>query len=197
MRVIEDGGIVAIPTDTLYGLATRALDESAVRRVFDLKGRPEGMALPLLVAQPEDIEDYAVEVPDVAWALVERFMPGALTVVLRKASCIPDIVTAGRDTVAMRIPLHSVPRAIVRELGEPITGTSANHSGGPGPTTAEAVRAQLGDGVDLLIDGGKTLEGSPSTVVDLSGDVPRVLRQGAISAPEIEAVCGQKVVASP
>ncbi len=189
VRVLRSGGVVAIPTDTLYGLAACALDEQAVRRIFRLKGRPEGMALPLLVADAGDLDRYAMDVPEIARALAERFWPGALTLVLRKASIIPDVVTGGKPTVGLRVPDHWVPRAIVRELGAPITGTSANLSGMPGLTTAQAVREQLGGQVDLVVDGGEAPGGVPSTVLDVTASPPRVLRQGAVPAAEIAAVC--------
>ncbi len=187
--VLRSGGVVAIPTDTLYGLAACALDERAVRRIFQVKGRPEGMALPLLVADVGDMDRYAMDVPEIARALAERFWPGALTLVLKKAPFIPDVVTGGKPTVGLRVPDHWVPRAIVRELGAPITGTSANLSGMPGLTTAQAVREQLGGQVDLVVDGGEAPGGVPSTVLDVTATPPRVLRQGAVSAAEIEAVC--------
>ncbi len=189
VRVLRSGGVVAIPTDTLYGLAACALDEQAVRRIFRLKGRPEGMALPLLVAYAGDLDRYSMDVPEIARALAERFWPGALTLVLRKASIIPDVVTGGKPTVGLRVPDHWVPRAIVRELGAPITGTSANLSGMPGLTTAQAVREQLGGQVDLVVDGGEAPGGVPSTVLDVTASPPRVLRQGAVPAAEIAAVC--------
>ena len=131
--ILKSGGVVAIPTDTLYGLAACALDRTAVERVFRLKGRSQGVPLPLLLAEPEDIFRYAVDIPEAARALMERFWPGPLTLVFKKAASISDVVSGGHDTVALRVPDHVVPRAIVRGLGAPITGTSANRTGGPGP----------------------------------------------------------------
>lgn len=188
--ILNRGGVAAIPTDTLYGLAAVAFDEAAVERVFRLKGRPKGMALPLLVADADDLLRCARDVPKVTWGLVERFWPGALTLVLNKADTIPDLVTGGADTVALRVPDHWVPRVLVRKLGSPITGTSANRSGSPGLTTAQAVREEFGDEVDLVIDGGETPGSIASTVLDLTGRRPRVLRQGAVSRDDIEAICG-------
>ena len=189
--LLRDGGVVAIPTDTLYGLAACAFDARAVRRVFTLKGRPRGMALPLLLAEPDDIGRYASHVSDPTWALVERFMPGPLTLVLRKAPHIPDVVTAGMDTVALRVPDHPVPRALARALGAPITGTSANRSGQPALETAEAVRDEFGDDLDYVIDDDGTPCGLASTLLDLSGDLPRVLRPGAIALSKLAEVCGE------
>ena len=189
IRTLKDGGVVAIPTDTLYGLAACAFDERAVARVFRLKGRHTRVSLPLLVADVEDIRRWAADIPDLAWALGKRFWPGALTLVLRKADTIPDIVCGGKGTIALRVPDHPVPRTITRELGAPITGTSANRSGKPGLCTAIAVLDEFGDEVDLVVDGGETSAGLPSTVLDLSGEEPRILREGAVAKRDIEELC--------
>ena len=133
VSVLRRGGVVAVPTDTLYGLAVSALDVAAVERLFRIKGRPESRAMPLLLADAADIDRYAAEVPQVAWALAEAFFPGALTLVLRRGDVVPEAVTGGLDTVAVRVPDHPVPRTIVRELGAPITGTSANRTGSSAP----------------------------------------------------------------
>ena len=184
--VLGNGGVAAIPTDTLYGLAACAFDESATLKVYELKGRPDGMALPLLLFDAEDARQCAVEVPEKALPLMERFWPGALTLVLRKSAAVPDVVTAGLDTVALRVPDHPVARAIAAGLGAPITGTSANLSGRPGLTSAAAVRAEFGDAIDFVLDGGDAPGGVASTILDMSGDEPRVLREGAVSWGEIE-----------
>jgi L-threonylcarbamoyladenylate synthase len=188
VRTLKNGGVVAIPTDTLYGLAACAFNVAAVERVFHLKGRPAGMALPLLLADADDVLKCAVDVPEVAWELVERFWPGALTLVMKKASSVPDIVTAGMNTVALRVPDHHIPRTIARKLGAPITGTSANRSGSPGLTTAQVVRDEFGSALDLIVDGGETQGGVASTVLDMTGKRPRILRQGAVLQDEIEAM---------
>ena len=184
--VLASGGVAAIPTDTLYGLAACAFDESATLKVYELKGRPEGMALPLLLSDAEDALLCAEDVPPQAWTLARRFWPGALTLVLRKSAAVPDIVTAGLPTVALRVPDHPVPRAIVKTLGAPITGTSANLSGRPGLTSAAAVRAEFGDAIDFVLDGGDAPGGVASTILDMSGGAPKVLREGAVSWGEIE-----------
>ena len=194
VRILKSGGVVAIPTDTLYGLAANALNEKAVERVFNIKGRSKGMALPLLLTDANDIVKWADDVPDIAWPLVRRFWPGALTLVLKKASIISDVVSGGMDTIALRVPAHHVPRAIARGLGAPITGTSANRSGSPGLTTAEAVRREFGSEVDLIIDAGDASKGLASTVLDLSGKQPRILREGAVSLREIEELCGERII---
>jgi L-threonylcarbamoyladenylate synthase len=190
---LRNGGVVATPTDTLYGLAASALVESAVERVFRIKGRSDRQALPVLLAEASEIELYAVHIPDDAWRLTERFFPGPLTLVLRSSGVLPDAVTAGLGTVALRVADHPVPRAIVRELGAPITGTSANRSGSTGLATAESVRRELGDDVDYVIEAERLPAGAPSTVVDLSDGRVSVLREGAVSVREIEQVLHRPV----
>lgn len=191
--VLASGGVAAIPTDTVYGLAANAFDESAVLKIYELKGRPEGMALPLLLSEAEEVGMCAEKMPQAAWTLMERFWPGALTLVVSKSAGIPDIVTAGLDTVALRVPDHPVPRAIAKTLSAPITGTSANLSGRPALTNAASVRREFGDAIDFVLDGGDALGGMASTIMDISGDKMRVLREGAVSREEIEAVLGKEM----
>ena len=195
--ILRRGGVIAIPTDTLYGLAACALDSAAVERVFALKGRPPGEALPLLLADAEDMDRYAVDVPSLAWPLTERFWPGALTLVLSRAAVIPDIVTGGLESVALRVPDHEVPRTLARELDAPITGTSANRSRRKALATAAAVRVEFGDRLDAVIDAGEAPAGVASTVLDLSGERPRILRSGAVARCAIEEVCGFEVSTTP
>ena len=191
--LLRRGGVVAIPTDTLYGLAADPLDEGAVRRIFRLKGRPAGNPIPLLLSDPEDLHRWAARIPESARRLTDRLWPGPLTLVLRRSDEVPDVVTGGGDTVGLRVPDHSVPRSISRLLGAPLTGTSANRTGSPGLSTAHAVRCELSGEVDFVVDGVSGQDGRPSTVVDLSGDRPRILRLGAVSAAEIESLCGLAV----
>jgi L-threonylcarbamoyladenylate synthase len=190
---LKRGGVVGIPTDTLYGLAACVFNLDAVQRVFDIKGRPANMPIPVLLADATDLESCVKEIPDAAFDLADKFWPGALTLVLKKSNAIPDIISAGGDTVAVRVPNHSVPRQLVRGLGAPITGTSANRSGQPGLTAADAVRETFGDELELVIDAGEITGGVASTVLDLSGGVPVLLRQGAVSSEEIEAILGEKL----
>ncbi len=194
VRLLKQGGVVAVPTDTLYGLAASASDPAAVERVFRIKRRSADMALPLLLADLGDIVVCAVEVTAVAWGLAHHFWPGPLTLVVRRAPGIPDIVSGGMDTVAVRVPDHPVPRAVVRSLGAPITGTSANRSGGPAPTSAGAVLDQLGEEVDYVIDAGVCPVGVPSTVLDVTGAAPVLLRAGAVDRDRIEGVIGMGVI---
>jgi L-threonylcarbamoyladenylate synthase len=162
----------------------------AVARIYAVKSRPQNMALPLLVASTAQISEVAQRIPSVAWRLIEHFWPGALTIVLPRSEAVPPIVTGGEATVAVRIPAHPVPIALIEGLGTPIIGTSANLSGRPSPLTAEEVRSQLGNKVDLIIDGGRC-PGQESTIVDVTGETPVILRPGAISREEIEQVVGR------
>jgi L-threonylcarbamoyladenylate synthase len=147
------------------------------------------MALPLLLADISQIKELAESVLPIAWLLANKFLPGALTIVLPKSKIVPDIITAGSMTVAIRVPAHPVPVTLVKGLGSPIVGTSANLSGKSSALTAGDVYSQLGDKVDLVIDGGKCLGGKDSTVVDVTGEVPRIIRKGAITEKELSKVC--------
>ncbi len=191
VEVLRRGGLVAYPTDTVYGLAARVSDGAAVERLFEAKKRSPDQAAPLLIASPADLATVVDEVPEVARRLIAAFWPGPLTIVLRKAPSFHSRAVPG-DTVGLRVPDHPVPRELVRLLGEPITGTSANRAGGPEPLTAEDVRAQLGDAVDLVIDGGRCPGGTPSTVVDCTTKPPRIVREGAVSREELVRAAGVK-----
>lgn len=187
--VLKNGGLVAFPTDTVYGLGACFSDIAAVERIYQLKQRRRNMGLPLLVADAAQMQVVAANISPAAWLLLRRFMPGALTLVLPKAESVPDIVTGGVGTVAVRIPNHPLPLALIRGVGMPIIGTSANVSGRPSPLAADEVLSQFGSKLELVIDGGRCPVGRESTIVDVSGDVPRLLRQGAISLQELEQVC--------
>ncbi len=183
VEILRQGRLVAYPTDTLYGLAAVPTDAQAIERLFEAKGRPSDRGVPLLIASPADLALVAGDVPEVASGLMQTFWPGSLTIVLPTAPGYES--PAIGETVALRVPDHPVPRELVRLLGGPITGTSANISGGADPLTADDVRSQLGDTVDLIIDGGRCRGGRPSTVVDCTVDPPRVVREGAISREEL------------
>ena len=193
LRCLRRGGVVAFPTDTLYGLGADAFSPAAVARVFDIKGRSPTSGLPLLLAEADDLDTVASDVTDLARTLAEEFWPGPLTFVLRKAESVPLVVTGGLDTVAVRVPDHPVPRTLARSLGRPVTGTSANPAGGPDPVTAAEVKRLLGDAVDYIIDGGPSPLGSPSTILDLSGARPRILRAGTLKREALERVCGTAI----
>ena len=190
ISALKQGKIVAYPTDTVYGLGVLPNIRQAVERVYRVKERPQNMALPLLLGDVSQIREVASYVPPVAWLLARNFLPGALTLVLYKSRLVPDSVAAGGKTVAIRIPAHPVPVALVEGLGIPIVGTSANLSGKPSSLTADEVYAQFGSRVDLVIDGGRCPGGRESTVVDMTKGTPVVLREGAISTKELRRVCG-------
>jgi L-threonylcarbamoyladenylate synthase len=189
VMILKNGGVVAFPTDTVYGLAALATSQTAIRRVFDIKRRPLTQALPLVVASVEQAREAAFTVPGSARRLMESLWPGALTLVFEKAAWVPGILTAGGDTVAVRFPNDPVALALIEGAGAPLVGTSANLHGHPSPTSAAQVEAQLDGSVDLIIDGGPTSVGIESTIVDVTTHPPRILRQGALSRLDIEKVC--------
>jgi L-threonylcarbamoyladenylate synthase len=188
---IRRGELVVFPTETVYGLAADALNEAAVKRVFDAKGRAERHPLPVQVAGVEQLGQVASEVPDAAKVLAERFWPGPLTIVLPRNPSVPDIVTGGRDTIGVRVPEHLVALALLREIGGPIIATSANLSGRSAPRSAECAISEVGSKVSVVLDAGESEIGVASTVVDVSVVPPRILRRGAIDAEELRAVLGE------
>ena len=177
--VLAGGGVVAFPTETFYGLAVRALDAPAVARLFALKGRPRSSPILVLVDEPARIEAFA-RVSDVARAFMDRHWPGALTLVLHAGAGVPPELTAGTGTVGVRQPGHAVARGLAAAAGGPITAPSANLSGEPPPTTAAEVRRVFDGQIELILDGGATPGGAPSTVLDVTVDPPRVIRAGAV-----------------
>jgi len=180
IEIIRHGGVIAFPTDTVYGLGAGAFHEEAVKRIFTVKKRSQEMALPLLLADASQIHMVAQDLPAYAWRLLKHFSPGGLTLVVFRTRIVNDIITNKGDTVAIRIPDHPVPRALIRGCGMPIIGTSANVSGQPPVLTAEDVFGQLGNNVDLIIEGEPQPRGTESTVVDVTGDVAVILRLGAV-----------------
>lgn len=169
-----------MPTDTLYGLAADIFNTAALDRIFVIKGRSEGLALPVLVSGWEQLKLVASDVPPQAKALTKRFWPGALTMVVLKAECVPDQITAGGPTVAVRMPGHPVPIELINGLGGPITGTSANISGGPDPSNLAELTDQIGGRVDYIIKARPAPQGMASTIVDITSERPKLLRQGEI-----------------
>jgi L-threonylcarbamoyladenylate synthase len=188
--VLRNGGLVAFPTETVYGLGAHALDERAVRGVFTAKGRPAHNPLIVHVADTGLARDLASEWPDLAERLAAAFWPGPLTLVLPRAPMVPDLVTAGLPDVALRVPAHPVALALLQVAGIPLVAPSANPSSRVSPTRAEHVERWLGDRVDLILDAGPTGLGIESTVVGLSGPEPLLLRPGALPAHEIELITG-------
>jgi L-threonylcarbamoyladenylate synthase len=189
---LKEGGIVAFPTDTVYGLGANALNESAILRVYRVKERPRHLALPLLLADVSEITSVAIDVPEIAWQLAKQFLPGSLTLVLYKSSSVSSLIAGEGNKIAVRVPAHPIPIFLIQGLGAPITGTSANLSGSPSPLTAQEVHNQMGDRVDLVING-TCPGGVSSTVLDVTVDPPRILREGAISSVEIAKACGATV----
>lgn len=180
VAVLKNGGVVAIPTDTLYGLAADVFNPAALDRVFAVKGRPDDLALPVLVSGWEQVKRVAENFPPQAQNLAERFWPGGLTLVVQKIPGLPDRLTAGGPTVAVRMPGHPVPIQLIDGLGGPITGTSANISGDADIPSLAELTAQIGGRVDYIVKSGPVPEGKASTVIDITSGHPKLLREGAI-----------------
>ncbi|MCS7263658.1 MAG: L-threonylcarbamoyladenylate synthase [Armatimonadetes bacterium] len=195
-ELIRSGGLVAFPTETVYGLGANALDEKAVRKIFIAKERPAWDPLIVHICDLKMIELLVDELPEQFHELAKRFMPGPLTVVLRKKPSVPDLVTAGLPTVAVRMPNHTVALALIRESGLPIAAPSANKFGRPSPTTAEHVLQDLTGCIDGVLDAGPTHVGVESTVLDLTKKPPLILRPGGFSKEAIEQVLGEVFVIS-
>jgi len=190
-ELLKGGGLVGIPTETVYGLAANALDEAAVAKIFTAKGRPQDNPLIVHIAQVNWLERYAREIPDSAYKLAGAFWPGPLTMILKKSPLIPDMVTAGLDSAAFRFPSHPVAADIIRCAGLPLAAPSANISGSPSPTTAAHVLHDLDGRIDAVVDGGESSVGLESTVVILCGGTPTVLRPGGVTPEQLRAVLGE------
>jgi L-threonylcarbamoyladenylate synthase len=186
--VLRRGGLVAFPTETVYGLGANALDAAAVARIFAAKGRPESDPLIVHLATADDIARVAQDVPPIAYTLADRFWPGPLTLILAKRKVVPDSVTAGLPTVAVRVPSHPVARALIEAAGVPVAAPSANRFSRPSPTRADHVVADLGELVDLVLDAGATTIGLESTILDLTQSPPVIRRPGGISREAIAAI---------
>ena len=187
--LLRSGDLVIFPTDTVYGVGALITHPQAVARLYRVKDRPGEKAIPLLIADPEDLEQAVTKVTPAARRLIACFWPGGLTLVLPKRPEVPAEVSPG-PTVAVRLPDHGGIRALIRAAGAPLAATSANRSGQPSPRTAQEALAQLGGRVPLILDGGPCPGGVPSTVVDCTVDPPRLLREGAIPASEIRRELG-------
>ena len=187
---IRQGGLVALPTDTLYGLAADPFRSDAVARVFTVKGREAGRALPLIAADAAQIATHLGPLSPIADRLAAKFWPGPLTLLIPAPAALARDVTGGTGRVGVRVPAHDIARAICRAADRPITATSANRSGQPATSDPEEVERMLGEDVDLLIDTGPTRGGAPSTIVDMTGLAPRLVRAGAVSWDEIQAWLG-------
>lgn len=190
-QIIRDGGLVAMPTETVYGLAADALNGEAVAKIFRAKGRPMDNPLIVHIAALEDAKRLVSRFPEKARLLAERFWPGPLTMVLPKSELIPDEVSAGLDTVGIRFPAHPLAQSLIRESGTPLAAPSANRSGIPSPTTAQHVLHDMDGRIEAVLDGGECRVGVESTVITLASDRPRLLRPGGVTLEQMEAAIGE------
>ncbi|WP_235190796.1 L-threonylcarbamoyladenylate synthase [Amycolatopsis rifamycinica] len=191
--VLRAGGLVAVPTETVYGLGANVEDPAAVARVFQVKGRPPTHPLIVHLGSAEQLGDWVADVPETALVLAGHFWPGPLTLVLRRGRRVPLEATGGLETVAVRVPAHPVALELLSAFGGGVAAPSANRFGSVSPTTADHVRAELGDAVDFVLDGGPCDVGVESTIVDATGEVPGILRPGGVTPEELEAVLGRPV----
>jgi L-threonylcarbamoyladenylate synthase len=189
--LIRQGKLVAFPTETVYGLGANALNPSAVKKIFEAKGRPSDNPLIVHIYDKDDLKLLAREIPKITEKVIERFWPGPLTIVLKKSRLVPKIITAGLDTVAVRMPKNKIAKLLIKEAGVPISAPSANLAGRPSPTLAKHVLADLGGRIDMILDGGQTHIGIESTVIDLSRKRAMLLRPGGVTLEELQKVVGR------
>ena len=193
-KILREGGLVAIPTETVYGLGANGLDAQAVKRIFEAKGRPQDNPLILHVTGPQWLPRYCRNIPPMAYVLARKFWPGPLTMILQRQSIVPDETTAGLDTVAVRCPNHPVTLAIIREAGVPIAAPSANTSGRPSCTSAQDVLEDMDGKIEGVVDGGPCSVGVESTILDLTCQPPRLLRPGGLPLEDLERLLGHSDV---
>ncbi len=194
-ETLRRGGLAAVPTETVYGLAADGRNAAAVRKLYEVKGRPPRKPVSLLVPGLDACAELCEEMPAAAVKLAEAFWPGPLTIVVRKSAAVPGIVTAGGDTVGLRCPLHPLTLELLRAFGGPLAAPSANLSGEPSPKSAPEVLEALGGKIPFILDGGPCAVGIESTIVELTGPVPRILRRGGLEPEEIANVLGTEVIA--
>ncbi|MFO0867427.1 MAG: L-threonylcarbamoyladenylate synthase [Pirellulales bacterium] len=194
VAILRRGGLVAFPTETVYGLGADASNPTAVRRIFAAKGRPTDHPLIVHLAGVEQLDEWAESIPAFVWQLARRFWPGPLTLILRRRPRVPDEVTGGLDTVGLRVPRHPLALELLRTFAGGLAAPSANRFGRVSPTCAEHVRAELGDRVDLILDGGPCAVGVESTILDVSGAAPAILRPGGVTREQLEEVLGDALV---
>ena len=192
--IIRAGGLVGLPTETVYGLGANGLDPQAVKKIFLAKGRPQDNPLILHICEPAQLEDLCHDIPPSAWLLAERFWPGPLTMVLPVRALVPKTTTAGLDTVAVRCPASAATREIIRLAGVPIAAPSANLSGKPSTTTAQHVLHDMDGKIEAVVDGGPCRVGVESTIVDLTGQTARLLRPGGVTPEQLRALLGELIV---
>ncbi len=193
VAVLKAGGLVAFPTETVYGLGASARNEDALSRIFTVKNRPTNNPLIVHLADKEEMEKWASDISKLAWRLADRFWPGPLTMILRKNANVSKTVTGGLETIALRVPNQPIALALLRVFGDGIAAPSANKFGRTSPTTAEHVREDLGDTIDFILDGGTCEVGIESTILDLSTHEPALLRPGGLTKEEIESCLGSSV----
>jgi len=185
IKILKKGGVIAFPTDTVYGLGADAFNSVAVQRIYEIKHRSESNPFPLLIADVKQLNALAEPIPELAWFLARQFWPGGVTLVLSRIDSVPAHLASG-PSIAVRIPNHPTCLALLQHLARPLIGTSANLSGQSAALTADEVRQQLGDRIDLIIDGGECPGGKESTVLDITREPPVVLRQGIVPSHEID-----------
>lgn len=194
--ILREGGLVGIPTETVYGLGANGLNPAAVSHIFEAKGRPQDNPLILHIPSADWLERYCRDIPAAAYALAERFWPGPMTMILPRRDIVPDEVTAGLDTVGMRCPAHPLCRAIIEAAGVPVAAPSGNTSGRPSPTTARHMLEDMDGKIDAIVDGGPSSVGVESTIIDLTCTPPRLLRPGGITLEQLRDALGEVAVDS-
>ncbi len=192
--ILRQGGLVAFPTETVYGLGGNGLDGEVCKKIYAAKGRPSDNPLILHISQISELRPIVKEIPPIAGKIMDAFWPGPITLIFKKADCVPAEITGGFDTVAVRFPSHQTACAIIRQTGLPIAAPSANSSGKPSPTRASHVEYDLGGKIDMIVDGGPTEVGLESTILDVSGEKAMLLRPGVITREMIEEVIGEIAV---
>lgn len=193
-EILRRGGLLGIPTETVYGLGANGLNEEAVRNIFRAKGRPQDNPLILHIPSADWLGRYCEDIPPSAYELAHRFWPGPLTMVLKRKPIVPDVVTAGLDTVGMRCPDHKVCRAIIAKADLPVAAPSGNTSGRPSPTTAQHMLEDMDGKIEGIVDGGPCSVGVESTIIDLTLDPPRLLRPGGVTLEQLREVLGEVAV---
>ena len=193
-RIIKGGGLVAYPTETFYGLGVDATNRDAIARLFFVKGRQENKPILILICSEDMLKDYVAEIPTVASSLIKHFWPGPLTLIMKARNCIPDILTGGTGNVGVRLSSNPIATTLVREVGVPITSTSANRANEPPCNSTDDVRRALGDDIDFIIDAGETPGGEGSTILDITTTPPRVVRMGKITVANLKDVLGDNIL---
>lgn len=193
-KILRSGGVCAVPTETVYGLAANGLSTEAVEKIYKAKGRPEDKPISLFVLDIKGAEAFCRDIPEAAYKLAEAFWPGPMTMVLKRRDTVPDIITCGGDTVGIRVPDNDMTLELLRLCKFPLTGTSANLSGEPSTVTFSEVMDAFDGRIDCAVDGGDCVGGVPSTVIDMTGETPRILRQGGLPRDAIEAVLKREVL---